>query len=127
MPKRKPPYVSGQAAGRHATWVECDGHKFPSVRERDRYLHLKILERAGRIERLTLQPRFPVVIDNEHVYLSPPGTRGRRPLTYVADFSYFDRLTDKRVIEDVKGVRTKEFLIKRALAEAVYKIKITEV
>lgn len=125
MQPRRPRFVSGRAAGRRAKPVECDGHRFPSRHERDRYLHLKLLQKQGLIWGLELQPCYDIVVNGEPLYLSPPGTRGRRPLSYRADFRYFD---DAGLhVEDAKGVRTKEYLIKKALVEAIYKITITEV
>ncbi len=117
--------VSGRAAGRKAKPVECDGHRFPSAHERDRYLHLKLMQKAGLIRDLELQPRYDILIDGQPVYLSPPGTRGRRPLHYRADFRY--TADDGLHVEDAKGAHTKEYLIKKALVEAIYKITITEV
>ena len=42
----------------HSHKVEVDGHKFDSVHEKNRYLELKIMERAGMIHGLELQKKF---------------------------------------------------------------------
>lgn len=127
-------YVSGQAANRNSAgrkkWLEADGHKFPTAKERNRYLHLKLMLNTGHIERLELQKRFPIVIDGQFLYIQPPEVTRRRPLEYKADFVYFEVKPDgskRYVVEDVKGKPTKEYAIKKALVEAIYHVTITEV
>jgi len=86
-----------------------DGHAFASKAEARRYRELRLLEAAGEIRDLVLQPRFELQAGFEY--------RGRRvlPITYVADFQYWDRRTGERVIEDVKGHRTEAYRIKAKL------------
>lgn len=93
--------------------TERDGIRFASKAEARRYDDLKLLQRAGEIEDLRLQPRFPLIVNNILV------------CTYVADFAYLDRNTDREVIEDTKGVKTKEFVIKAKLFHALYGKEIT--
>src|SRR5512146_2768851 len=81
--------------------TEVDGVRFASKREAARYSELKLLERAGQISALRLQPAFPLDVNGV------PITR------YVADFSYVEN--GKRVVEDVKGYRTKEYQMKAKL------------
>jgi hypothetical protein len=89
------------------TRCEANGIKFDSKAERLRYMELARLERLGVIRALELQPRFTLLDKFES-----NGTK-YRAITYVADFRY---LTDnKDVVEDVKGVETKEYLLKRKL------------
>ena len=78
-----------------------DGITFDSAKEARRYSELKLLERAGEITRLELQPKFPIIVNG--VYCG----------FYRADFGYFEG--DKRVIEDVKAPPTRT---------AVYRLKI---
>lgn len=90
--------------------VLIDGYRFASQREGDRYRTLKLLERAGHITALELQPVF---------VLAPgvlvPGEKRKRPaLRYVADFAYTDQ-DGRRVVLDVKGVQTPVFRIKMHL------------
>ena len=82
----------------HKTIV--DGIKFDSIREAERYQELKLLETAGEISHLELQPI--VVLQDKFIY------QGRmfRAITYRADFAYFDRTVNRGVIEDVKGMET---------------------
>lgn len=95
--------------------TEVDGITFASKAEAKRYSELKLLERAGKIKELHLQPRYPLTVEGEKI------------CTYVGDFLYRDPLTGNYVLEDVKGVRTAAYNIKRKLVKAIYKIDIVEV
>lgn len=87
--------------------TEVDGIVFHSAKEARRYMDLKLLERAGEIRGLKLQPRYPLTVNGLHV------------ATYVADFEYSD--PDGRVTtEDSKGYRTREFITKAKLFHALY-------
>lgn len=96
--------------------TEVDGISFASKAEAKRYGELKLLERAGKIAGLRLQPRFAVVINDVHCF------------TYVADFGYRDsrEIIDRskrevsETIEDVKGVETALFKLKKKCVEATY-------
>lgn len=87
-----------------------DGRSFASKKEARRYEALKLLERAGEIVGLSLQPRFPLIVN------------GVKVCTYVGDFRYSER--GKSVIEDSKGFETPEFKIKRNLMLACYGIEV---
>jgi hypothetical protein len=91
-----------------------DGRTFHSQAEADRYLQLKMLQAAGKIHRLEMQIPYRVVIDNTPI------------CTYYADFRYFLADNTAIVIEDVKGKRTNEYLLKKKMVEAQHKIRITE-
>lgn len=94
--------------------VIIDGIRFASQAEGRRYAELKLLERAGEISRLELQPSFRCEIN------------GKLVCTYRADFAYF--ADNKRHIIDVKGVRTPVYRIKKKLVEALFPgVNITEV
>lgn len=97
--------------------VEIDGKRFASTREGKRYRDLSMMQRAGIISGLELQPRFPIIVDGAPVKF-PSG----RILTYVADFAYFR--DGKRVVEDSKGIDTPASKIKRALVESIYKVSV---
>lgn len=90
-----------------------DGMVFDSKAEAKRYSELKLLQTRGFIRGLELQPQFRYAIDGKHVF------------TYHADFAYFEG--EGRVIEDVKGVRTEVYKLKKKIIEAVYHLRITEV
>jgi len=102
---------------------ELDGITFDSGREMQRYLELKLLERAGVILNLVLQPRFPITIAGVEIRLkSKRFHKEGRHLTYVADFRYIDAESGKVIIEDVKmqsGHLTEGYRIKRALVAAM--------
>lgn len=91
-----------------------DGIRFASRREAKRYCQLRLLSQAGAIASLTLQPRYPLTVNGVLV------------CTYVADFRYWDARESREVVEDAKGFRTREYLIKRKLVQAVYGIQILE-
>ncbi len=91
-----------------------DGITFASKREAKRYIELKMLLRAGEIRSLRRQVTFHLRVGGVHV------------CDYRADFVYTDKRTGKRVVEDAKGVRTKEFIIKKALMLACLGIEVVE-
>lgn len=92
-----------------------DGHRFMSKREGQRYQALKILERGGIIRDLELQPRFALIVN------------GLKVCTYIADFRYTDVAKGEQVVEDVKGVLTDVYKIKKKLMQAVLGLEIQEV
>lgn len=85
--------------------VELDGEKFDSIAERDRWVSLRLMERAGEIQSLRRQVRF-------HLF----GASLTHVCDYIADFVY--RRDEAVVIEDVKGVVTDVFQIKAKLMAA---------
>lgn len=101
-----------------------DGITFASKREAARYVDLKLLQRAGEIRDLELQPVFPLTINGIDVKIRsdkrPNGTRTR----YTADFRYIDTRTDRTIVEDVKGIDTQASRLRRAVVECIYTIRI---
>ena len=122
----------------NATKVTIDGHTFDSKHEANRYLELKLLERAGEISDLRLQVEYEL-IPNQYATEERYGKNGRRlkdkeillerKCCYVADFVYTDNRTGETVVEDTKSeaTRTPEYIIKRKLLLAKYGIRIREV
>jgi len=98
-----------------------DGIIFDSVKEKNRYLTLKLYEKVGAIKDLELQVKFEL-----QPAFSVNGKRIRK-IEYIADFVYYDNNAKKQVVEDVKGYRTKEFLLKRKLFAYKYGFEISEV
>lgn len=88
-----------------------DGIRFASKAEARRYETLKMELAHGLIKNLELQPKYPIVIN------------GLKVCTYIADFKY-EMLNGRKIVEDVKGMRTPIFNIKRKLMEAVHGIEI---
>ena len=94
-----------------------DGIKFDSKLEAERYEQLKILERAGVISDLELQPEYELIPS-----FRKKGKTWRRTV-YKADFRYILAEDDKTIIEDVKGsisVITDVFRLKQKLFEYKY-------
>ena len=98
------------------TRVEVDGMPFDSKREAARWQELRLLERAGEISDLRRQVRYELV----------PKLPGERPVDYIADFVYRNK-DGNEVVEDVKGVRTQVYIIKRKLMLWRHGIRIREV
>lgn len=103
------PLVKVKRSKFHNVRIEVGGLKFDSKKEYKRYTELKLLELAGVIQDLRLQVPF------ELVPAQPGGLRSERPLTYVADFVYFDKEKSREIIEDTKGVKTDLYIVKRKL------------
>ena len=106
----------GQAQNKYnAKKVETDGIIFDSKKERDKYLELLLLQKAGEVVSFDLQPQF----------ILQEGYRGKdgkwvRPITYRADFRV--RYSDGReVVLDSKGFRTKDYRLKRKMFEYKYR------
>lgn len=101
--------------------VTYDGHKFDSQKEGLYYLRLKVLLDLGKIKDLELQKVYelqPSFKLNNNTY---------RRITYKADFSYISTEDNKLHVVDVKGFRTKEYLLKKKLMAYVHGIEIEEV
>lgn len=89
--------------------TESDGVEFASAKEARRYQELKLLEAAGEIAKLELQPVFLLQQSFKH------NGKTERKIEYVADFRYYEIASKRDVVEDVKGVRTAAYQIKRKL------------
>lgn len=107
-----------------------DGIRFASTAEAHRYSELRLLEKAGEIHALEVQPKFPLWASHaqdEHHAREVWAHFGRAAIgCYVGDFRYQDR-EGRTVVEDVKGVKTPVYRLKRKIVEANYGIVITEV
>lgn len=114
-PIQKPAEKSKKPSKYGNSKTEVDGIRFDSVKEAKRYVELKLLLKAGEIAFLKMQQPYE---------LNPGGTHS---LVYVSDFEYTVSVTGEKVVEDVKGFRTREYLKKRRLMKKVHGIKITEI
>ncbi len=99
-----------------------NGKVFDSAAEADRYCYLLNLERVGVISKLECQVQFILEL--------PDGTPityagSNRVLKYKADFSYVHN--GRRVYEEYKGFDDSTSKLRRAVVEALYKIRITVV
>ena len=94
-----------------------DGITFQSRKEANRYFELKMLQRAGEISKLELQPKFEIVPEVywiNAVTIVDSKTLGKR--YYIADFSYFEN--GNKTVEDVKSAITRKnpvYTLKRQL------------
>jgi hypothetical protein len=125
----------------HSRKITRDGETFDSVKEYRRWCELKLLEKAGQIKDLKRQVRFLLIPSFYEEVIDPKtGKRKRRCVErecyYVADFTYNKVIvTDSRlgtyrleyVVEDTKGVKTKDYIVKRKLMLHVRGIRIQEV
>lgn len=115
----------------HATPLVVDGIRFSSQREARRYGELRLLERAGQLWDLTLQPVFALhavaAPTDELTRFLTPGVNRQHALVgvYRADFAY--ATATGTVVEDVKGVRTALYRWKKKHVELEYGVRIIEV
>lgn len=93
-----------------------DGNTFASKLEADRYVQLKLLEKAGEITALVLQPEFQIL----RGFINPDTGEKIRSRFYVGDFQYIENGTNKTVVEDTKGVETDVFRLKWDLVRSMY-------
>ena len=104
----------------HNMRVVVDGIPFDSKKEAQRYRELSLLLRAGIIRDLELQKQY------ELIPAQRIGTKVvERAVKYKADFVYKEN--GETVVEDTKGVKTKDYIIKRKLMLWVHGISIREV
>lgn len=94
--------------------VNIDGITFDSKKEANRYKELKILENLGKISNLELQPVY--VLQESFKYKG----KNIRAIKYIGDFEYVDSKTGNKVLEDTKGFKTKDYLIKVKLLKNKY-------
>ncbi|RVL60383.1 MULTISPECIES: DUF1064 domain-containing protein [Sinorhizobium] len=89
-----------------------DGIKFDSKREAQFYSSLKQLERAGQVYEVELQKPYALTVNGQLV------------CTYKADFAFYGAIQKRNRVVDVKGVATKDFVIKKKLMRAVFGIDV---
>lgn len=96
------------------------GETFDSQKEADRWAQLKLLERAGAITDLQRQVKF-VLIPSQKA----DGKVIERECSYYADFVYLQ--DGEKVVEDTKGLRTADYIIKRKLMLHIHGIRVREI
>lgn len=92
------------------------GHTHDSAKEAKRCSELQLLLKAGKITDLEIQKEFLLV---PAVKYEEP-MKNERKACYKADFVYYDKAIGKTVIEDSKGMRTKDYILKRKLVKQLY-------
>ena len=104
--------------------VKIGNEEFDSLAEKDRYLELLVMQKAGTISDLKCHPRFEIIPKQE----TPKGKLNFQPAHYTADFQYVR--DGKTVIEDVKSTKTREekdYVLRRKLMLYVNGIYVEEV
>lgn len=114
----------------HNNKVVFGGIRFDSKREARRFSELRILEKAGVIQNLRRQVPFELIPTQKlpKPYKKPGNkgmTRSEGSVKYIADFVY--ERGDETIVEDTKGMRTPDYIIKRKLMLFVHGIQVTEV
>lgn len=116
--------------------VTVAGETFESKHEADRWIQLKVLQNFGRIQNLQRQVKFvlipaqyeetgEIIRKGKNKGKPKPGKLIEREVAYYADFVYFD--DNGLVVEDAKGMKTKDYIIKRKLMLWIHGIRIKEV
>lgn len=114
----------------HAKKVVVDGIQFDSKREATRYKELLLLERAGVISDLKRQVKFQLIPAQYRPVFDKKTRKWKdrcveRECAYVADFVY--QQDGKTIVEDTKGFKTKDYVLKRKMMLYFHGISITEV
>lgn len=104
------------------TVITEDG-KFDSVKEYSRWQELKLLLRAGEIYDLQRQVPFVLI----PIQKDERGRVIEREVRYIADFTYRNTSDHRLVVEDTKGMKTKEYILKRKMMLYRNGIRIQEV
>ena len=114
--------------------ITVDGETFDSMKEYRRFCELRLMEKAGLITNLQRQVKF-LLIPAQYEHYPRFGKNGKplkpgkrlieKECAYYADFVYTEKGQD--VVEDTKGVRTPEYIIKRKLMLHIHRIRIQEV
>lgn len=111
--------------------IEYDGRIFDSSRELKRYKELKELETNNEIQNLQMQVKYELIpAQREPDIIGPKGgiKKGKlieRECSYYADFVY--EKNGEIIVEDTKGMRTTDYIIKRKLMLFIHNIKINEI
>lgn len=103
--------------------IKVGDEEFDSLAEKDRYLELLVMQKAGVISELELHPYWELIPSQKI-----PGKRGFRPHRYTADFKYVR--DGREIVEDVKSDRTREerdYIINRKLMWMLKGIYVEEV
>ena len=115
----------------HNRKVTIDGITFDSKKGAYRYKELKLLQKAGEISDLRLQVKYiliPTQYEPGSISKLGRNKKGKvieRECSYIADFVYQEN--GETVVEDTKGMKTKDYIIKRKLMLYIHGIRIREV
>lgn len=101
--------------------IKADGMIFDSRKEYKRYQELRLLEKAGAIRELKRQVKFMLIPSQRD---EKTGKVIERACSYTADFTYLQG--SELVVEDTKGYRTKDYILKRKMMLYFCGIRIKE-
>lgn len=113
--------------------ITLGGETYDSMKEYYRYLDLVLMQQAGEIKELRRQVKYILIpAQREPDTIGPRGGRKKgklleREVAYIADFVYIDVSSGETVVEDTKGMRTTDYIIKRKMMLYFHHIKIKEV
>ena len=108
----------------HNQKTNLDGIEFDSRKDARRYAELLLMQKAGEIYDLQRQVQF-VLIPKQTDPIT--GKMLEREAKYIADFTYRSCKTGRITVEDTKGMKTKDYILKRKLMLYRHGIKIQEV
>lgn len=106
--------------------VFYNNQKFDSKKEARRYKELLLLQELGEIKELQTQVEF-TLIPSQYEEINGKKRCIERPCKYRADFVYIDTELNAVIVEDTKGFKTKDYIIKRKLMLKEFGIRIKEV
>ena len=116
----------------HNKKITVDGITFDSKKEANRWCELLLLERAGQIKNLERQKVFELIPTQREILPEKDkygnnklGKVIERPVKYKADFTYIEN--GKMIVEDTKGYRTSEYVMKRKMMLYLHGIRIREI
>ena len=92
--------------------VELDGYKFDSIKEKNRYVELMLMQKVGEISALEVHLSFDLPVNSVLI------------AKYVSDFTYYRE--GNYCVEDAKGFKTPVYRLKKKLMKAIYRIEILE-
>lgn len=120
----------------NAKKVTIDGITFDSKHEAQRWAELRRMQQSKLITELRRQVKYTLIPvqrgpspgiykKGEHKGQPKPGKVIEQECAYIADFVYFNG--SEMIVEDTKGIKTKDYIIKRKLMLYVHGIRVREV
>ena len=113
----------------HARKCQVGNEVFDSRKEMHRYQELLLLEKAGQINNLRRQVKYILIPAQRETVIKKgkprPGKVIEREVAYTADFVYEEN--GKTVVEDVKGMKTRDYVLRRKMMLYFHGIRVREV
>lgn len=121
------PIITLRPASSRAKYHNCRTGDYDSRKEARRAAQLRIMQQQGLIADLREQVSYTLIPAQYRTEPNGKRTLIERSCRYIADFVYTNPITGQTIVEDTKGVRTKEYIIKRKLMLSVHNIQIREI